>query len=154
MPLQAGKALGKVVVQAVDRIFFGGRLGAEHGSLRDERAQLSSKLGVVADLLGDDIRCAGQRVRRGLHALVRVHVGRGQLLRRGAVGRLRKECLCQRLQPLFPGNGGAGTALGFIGTVQILQHGQCLGRVNGGGQLLRQLSLLLDGAFHGLPPLL
>ena len=47
---------------------------------------------------------------------------------------------------------GAGAAFLLIGPVQVFHLGQRGGLVDGGGQLVRQLSLLRDGIFDGLPP--
>ena len=76
----------------------------------------------------------------------------GGFLRRGAVLCLCQQQLRQRLQPLLPGNGGAGAALLLIGAVQILHLRQRGGVVDGDRQLLRQLALPVDGGLHLLPP--
>ena len=93
-------------------------------------------------------------VGHGLYSLAGVDVVLGGGHRGGAVLPLGEQQLGQGLQSLFPGHGGPGAALLLIGAVQVLQLRQGLGPVQGGGELLRQLSLAFDGFFHRLPALL
>ena len=67
---------------------------------------------------------------------------------------LGEEHLRQGRQALLPGHGGPGAALLLVGAVQVLHLRQGGGGVDGGGELLRQLALLLDGLLHRLPAVL
>ena len=146
--------MGKVVIQAVDGVLVGGGHAAEQAVLRQQVPELFAQVGVVGNLLGDDVGCARQGVLRRLHALFRVDVtgGLGQWV--GTIRGLGEQEQGQRLQALFLCSGGPGAALLLVGAVQILHLCQGPGGVDGGGQLLRQLALVLDGFFHRLPALL
>ena len=63
---------------------------------------------------------------------------------------LREEQRRERLKPLFLGDGRAGTALGLVGTVKVLDLGERLRRVDGGGKLVGQLLLLGDARLNAL----
>ena len=88
-----------------------------------------------------------------LHTLFRIQESGGGGLRIRAVPALSQQQLGQRLQALFPGHGGPGPALLLIGAVQVLHLRQGGGVVNGGGQLLGELPLAVDGVFDLLPAL-
>ncbi len=151
MVLKPGEGLGKVVVQPVDRVLLRGGAAAEEPAVPQKRPQLSAQVRIIGDLLSHNVRRAGQRVRRRLHALVRVQIA-GRLLQRVRTVRLLGEQpLRQRRQTLLPGRGCAGAALLLIGAVQVLHLGQGRGSVNGPGQLLCKPPLLTDGFFHRLP---
>ena len=152
--LQPGKGLGKIVIQAVDAVLLHGGHGAEDSLLHHQLPELAPDGSVVADGLGYDVGGAGEGFLRCLHALFGIRIFFRLCQRVGTVGPLGEEHLRQRLQALFPGHGGPGAALLLIGAVKILHLRQGLGIVNGSGQLLRQLPLLLNGFFHRLPPFL
>ena len=118
------------------------------------RLQRLAQLGAVADLLGDDVAGARQGVGSGFHALLRVYIIFRGSLGVGAVPALLEEQVRQGLQALFLCHGRAGAALLLVGAVKILQLCQSPGAVDGGGQLLGQLALLLDGGEDGFTPLL
>ena len=148
------EGLLKIVVQAVNAVLLRGGEGTQSTPPLQQLPQALADGRIVADPLGDDVICSLQSVRRRLHALVRVDEVLGSFLRPGAVSLLGKQQLCQGFQPLFPGYGGAGAAFLLVGAVEILHLCQGLGAVDGGGQFLRQLALLLDGLFHRIPAFL
>ena len=152
VPRQPGQRLIEVVVQPVHAVLLLDSHAAQVPLPRQEAAQRLAQVGVVAEQLGDDVVGALQGIGHGLHALFRVEVGLGGLLRCGAVLRLGQQQQRQGLQPLLTGGSGAGAPLLLIGAVQILYLRQRGGVVDGGGQLLRQLALPVDGGLHLLPP--
>ena len=154
MSLKPVNPLAESIVQPVDGVLLPCRRGHQNGVSPDKLPQELPDLRVIRDHLRHDIRGPGQGLLRGFHALFHVNILRRQLLRRGAAALLGEQAQRQRLQPFLLGHGGAGAALLLIGAVQILQSGQRGGIVDGRTQLLRHLPLLLDGLFHGLPPLL
>ena len=151
MARQLQNGLLKIVVQPVHRVLLGGGGGAEKAPLADQLPQGLADVGVVGQHFGDDVRSARQGLLRGLHTLLRVHVGRRHL-RRVAVF-LGENGLRQPFQPLFPGYGGPCAPLLLVGPVQIFHLREGGGAVDGGGQGLRQLALALDGGLHLGPPL-
>ena len=152
--LEPGEGLGKVIVQAIDAVLLCGGGAAEDPVFHQQLPQPLAQLRVVGNLLGDNVGCPLKGVLRCLHALFQVDVLRRFLQRVRAVRPLGEEELCQRLQALLLRHRGPGAALLLVGAVQVLHLRQRLGAVDGGGQLLRQLALLLDGEFHRLPPFL
>ena len=64
----------------------------------------------------------------------------------------RKEQRRKRLKPLLPRGGRAGAALLLIGAVEVFDLGKRFGIVDGGGELVCKLALLVDGFFHCLAP--
>ena len=114
-------------------------LGGAAGDLADD--------GVLADLLGDDVARAGQRLLDRRH--LGVEEALGQLFQRHA-HLLRRHQLSQRLQPTLAGHRGAGAALGPVGQVEVLDLLQGGRALDAGPQLRCQLALLVDGGQHGL----
>ena len=147
---QTGDGLGKIVIKAVNairiRILC---LAGQHGLPAAQLTQRLADIGIVGKILRDDVRCTGEGIFDGLHALLRVYITFRKYRRIAAI--LGKNGCCQRLQTLFPGDGGAGAALLLIGTVQILHLGKGGGIVDGGRQFLCQLALIFDGIFHLVP---
>ena len=154
MPLKPGDGLGEIIVEPVDRILLRGGGAGQSSVLFQQRPQTGTQGGVVADLLGHNVRRPGQSLLGRLYPLVRVYVLCRLCQRVRTVRSLGKEHLGQRRQPLLPGNRRPGAALLLIGPVQVLHLRQCGGFVNGAGKLLREFSLGLNGGFHSLPPLL
>ena len=108
---------------------------------------------VVGDPLRRDVVGAREGVGHGLHPLVGVEVVPGGGLRGRAVPPLVEQQPGQGLQPLLPGHRGPGAALLLIRAVEVLHLRQGGGPVDGGGQLVGELALLLNGFFHRLPAL-
>ena len=65
----------------------------------------------------------------------------------------QRQQLRQRRKALLPGHGGTGAALLLVGPVQILHLRQRGGVFDGGGQLVGELALPIDGGQHLLPAL-
>ena len=147
---QLGKGLVKVVVQLVHAVLLRGGQAAETALPRQQAPQGLADIRVVRQRFGDNVVGALQCVGHCLHALFRVDEGLRGVLWAGTVPLLRQQQGGQRLQSLFPCGGGAGAAFLRVGTVEILHLRQRFGAVDGGGQVLRQLALLLDGLFHRL----
>ena len=148
MILQLMERRGKVVIVAVDAVFLRGGGRRKPALTQHQLTQCFADGGIVADPFGHNVASALQGLLNAADALFLVHIVHSRLLRQGAGFLLGKQQLRQRLQSLFPGNSGAGTALGLIGAVQILNLGQGGGAVNGGSQFLRQLALLGNGVFY------
>ncbi|MPN13966.1 hypothetical protein SDC9_161292 [bioreactor metagenome] len=85
MALHPGDGLGKIIVQAVNRVLVGSRFAAQLGLPQQKAPQTFAHLRVVADSLRHDVRCARQSILRRLHALFRVDVLRRLLQRVRAV---------------------------------------------------------------------
>ena len=152
--LEAGDGLGEVVVEPVDRVLLRGRLAHQLTPLEHQLPEALADGRVVADGLGDDVAGPLECVGQGLHALLRIHVGRSRFRGIRAVRPLGEEELRQGLQAPLPGHGGTGAALGLVGAVQVLHLRQGHGRGNSVRQSLRQLALVLNGRADLLPPLL
>ena len=153
MPGQPGQRLLEVVIQPVDAVRLHGGQTAETALPRQQAPQSLADIRVVGKHLGHDVVGALQGVRRRLHTLLRVDIVLRRQFRRRTIFLLGQQQQRQRLQPLLPRRRGTGAALLLIGTVEILHLRQRSGTVDGGGQLLRQLPLLLDGLLHRLPAL-
>ena len=117
-----------------------------------ELPQRLAQARVVGDALGNDIAGPLERLLHGGYAFFGIQEACGGLFRRGAVPRLGEQQLGQRLQPLFPCDGGPGAPLGLVGAVQVLHLRQGGGGVDGGGQLRGQPALPLDGVFDLAAP--
>ena len=154
MALQSAEGLLKLVVQAVNAVLLRGGEGTQSTPPLQQLPQALADGRIVADPLGDDVVGSLQGIGNGLHALFRVDEVLGGVLRPGAVPLLCEQQGRQRFQTLLLCRGGAGAAFLLIGAVKILHLCQRFGAVNGGGQLCRQLSLLLNGIFYRLPALL
>ena len=141
---QFARLLGKIVVGGVDAVLLAGVFALQHAGAHGQRAQGLAHVGVVAHLLGQDVARALEGVLRRLHALFGVHKGLGQLLRRAPGFVLHQQRQCQRLQPLFPRDGGAGAALGTEGAVEVLQLGQGGGLLQPVGKLIGEIPLFLQ----------
>ena len=153
MSRQPGQYLLKVVVQPVHAVLLAGGHAFQPTLPHQQPPQRLADGRVVGDDLRDDVVRPLQCVRYRLHALLRVDVVRGGLRRVGAVRPLRQQPLRQRRKPFLPGRRGPGAALLLVGPVQILHLRQRGGALNGGGQLLRELALPVDGGQHLLPAL-
>ena len=150
---QLGQRLVEVIVQAVDAVLIRGGQAAEVALPRQQAPQGLADIRVIGKHLGHDVVGALQGIRHRLRALFRVDIVLRRQFRRRTIFLLSQQQQRQRLQPLLPRRRGAGAALLLIGTVEVLHLRQRFGTVDGGGQLLRQLPLLLDGLFHRLPAL-
>ena len=106
---------------------------------------------ILADPFGDDVAGAGQGFFRRFHPFFGIDVGRS--LGIGVQRSLVKKASGQRLQSLFPGDGGPGPAFGPEGQIDIFQDGQGLGGLDFLLQGLRELPPLLHGFENGLPAL-
>ena len=151
--LEPGHRLFKVVVQPIDAVLLLGCGGLQHALAQHQLTKGFADRCVVGDLLGDDVAGALEGVPGGFHALFGIDIRRGRLQGIGTVPPLGEEKLRQGRQPLFPGHGGAGAPLLLVGAVEILHLSQRGGLVDGGGELLCQLALALNGVFDLLPAL-
>ena len=147
MPGKIAHLLRKIVVHAVYAVFVLGFFGFQYACAEGQLPQLLTNVRVVAELLGQNIPSALQRVFDGFNALVRLNKSLCDLLRRFFLFILHQKLQGQRFQSLFLGNGSAGAALGAEGTIQILQLRQSGGRRQLGGKLVRQVALLLQSGF-------
>ena len=98
-----------------------GNYGAEALS---QTAYFLAVIGVVGNLLGNNIPRSLQSVLRTLNAFFRINkVKRRRLDVRVVIGAHFKNKLRQRLQPPLSGNACAGAPLGTVGTVNIVHLG-------------------------------
>ena len=120
--------LGAVVVHAVDAVLLACGAGGHHAVPAAEGLQLGTHSWIIADLLGNDVHGALQRVLCRGYALFRINIACGQLFCRACLGQLQQQHVRQGRQPLLPGDHGPGAALGPVGAVDVLQltHGGCL----------------------------
>ena len=146
--------MGKIVVQTVHAVLLRCRTAHKLTLPTQQVSQSLADHGVIGNLLGNDVRSALEGIGHGVHALFQRKEVPGGLLRPGAVSLLGKKQSGQGLQALFPGCGGPGAALLLVGPVEVLHLRQGLGAVDGGGQLVGELSLLGDGFFHRFPALI
>ena len=125
--------LRKVVIHAVYAVFVLGFFGFQYACAEGQLPQFLACVRVVAELLGQYIPGALQRVLDRFNALVRLNKSLCDLLRRFLFFVLHQKQQCQRLQALFLGDGSAGAAFGAEGTIQILQFRQRRGSRQFGG---------------------
>ena len=154
MALHSGNGLGEIVVQAIDGVLVAGLSAADLSVPPHHQTEGFPQGRAVADLLGDDVAGPLEGFLGGIHALFRVNIVLRRLHGVGSAGLLGKQEICQGLETLFPGDGGAGPALLLIGAVDVLQlcQGRCPG--NGAFQLRGQLALGFNGGEDGVPALL
>ena len=148
MPLQAGDGLREIIVQAVDAVIL--RRGPAHelSLTGNERTQALADVRIVADLLGDNVAGALQGVLNGLNAFFGVEKILSGDLGPRAIALLREEQRGERRKALLLRHRGAGAALLLVRTVEVFDLGKRFGAVDGGGKLVCQLALLVDGLFH------
>ena len=125
--------LRKVVIHAVDAVFVLSFFRFQHTSTESQLPQFLARVRVVAELLGQYIPGALQRVLDRFNALVRLNKSLCDLLRRFLFFVLHQKQQCQRLQALFLGDGSAGAAFGAEGTVKVFQFRQRRGSRQFGG---------------------
>ena len=154
MPLQARDGLGKIVIEAIDRVLLRGRFRDQTAFALQQRPQRFAQGGVVADLLGNDVGGAGEGVFGGLDAFFGIDVIRRLGDGIGAVALLGEQDFGQGLQAFFLRHGRAGAALGLIGAIEILEFGEGADRGDGGREFVRQLALLGNGRKDRLAALL
>ena len=140
--------LAVFVIIFIHRLGLGvGGPGNDAAVFKGDRAQALADLGVVGNILRDDVECALQGFFRGVDFLFGVEI-RARHVDGVFSGVLRENRRRQRFQPLFTGNGGAGLALGLIGAVDILNFGERGGVVKRGHQLIGELAEILDRGAH------
>ena len=123
-----------VPVPASLRLLPGDDPGLEDGLRREELPHPGAGLFVFVHPFGDDVPRPGERLLRRGHPLFRIDEG-GR--RRERVERLflGENLLCERFQPLLPGDGRPRPPLGTEGEVEVLEDGEGFG----GGDFRRQL---------------
>ena len=125
--------LRKVVIHAVDAVFVLSFFRFQHTSTESQLPQFLACVRVVAELLGQYIPGALQRVLDRFNALVRLNKSLCDLLRRFLFFVLHQKLQGQRFQSLFLGDGSAGAAFGAEGTVKVFQFRQRRGSRQFGG---------------------
>ena len=146
--LQAAHRLRKVVVHGVDGVVLVCADGFEHAGAVQQRAQASTQVCIVRQILRDDVARARERILGGLHTLFRVDIGLCQRFKCRGGGARRENGRCKRLQPLFARDGRTGAPLGTVGAVQVVERGERLCLLNGSSQFVRQLALCIDRISH------
>ncbi len=128
LPLEPVAVLGPLLLLA------GHHMGADHPALEVQPAHPLAGVGLLADPFGDDVPRPGQGGLgiRDFFFGIDIQRGLGQRVEPIA---LLEQGGGQGFQPAFPGDRGAGAALGTERQVDVLQLGQGLGR----GDLLFQL---------------
>ena len=125
--------LRKVVVHAVNAVFVLGLFRFQHAGTESQLPQFLARVRVVAELLGQNIPSALQRVLDRFNALVRLKERLRDLFRRFFLFILHQKLQGQRFQSLFLGDGSAGAAFGAEGTVKVFQFRQRRGSRQFGG---------------------
>ena len=153
VPGQLGDGLVKVVIQPVNGVLLRGGQTPQMSLPAQQLPQGLADGGIVRQQLRYDVVGPLEGVGQSLHPLLWVHIVPGGLLRSRAVPALVQQQKGQGLQALLPGHRGPGAALLLIGAVQVLHLRQGGGAVDGGGQLVGELPLAVDGVFHLLAAL-
>ena len=118
-----------------------------------ERAHALAAVGIVRDILGNDVKRAGYRFVRARNALFLVYVRYRKLrYRRVVFFVLSKNKFGERLQSLLARNRSTGLALGAVGAVNIIDLGKRFCRIDGAFQLRRELFLRGDKSLDLLAP--
>ena len=135
----------EVIVQAVDRVLrlLGRSPGGQHAPAQIQLPQLPADVGVVGDLLGQDVTGPLEGVLRRLHPPCPGPESPGPPDGGPPPGPERRAAGPGVPAPL-PGDGGPGAPLLLIGAVQVLHLRQSGGRSDGVGELLGELALVLD----------
>ena len=139
----------EVVAELRTLLLLAGDDGGGRGAgLVEERAQLGAQVGVLGDLLRDDVARAGERG-LGVGDLLRlVDVGRGDLL--WGEGRLLGEQVGgERGEAALAGDLGAGAALGAVGQVDVLEAGERLAGLDLRAELVGKEAALLERGEDG-----
>ena len=134
-----------IVIHFIDALFIFVLLRSVYASLFEgDFSNKRAVVGVVGDALCNHILSTLNGRFDILHALLDIHKNRRLFFRR--LGRiLRKKQLCQRLQPLFSGNGSSGFALRTVRQIEIVDRHHRLSRHDFIPQFLCQLSLFFNG---------
>ena len=103
-------------------------------------AQAAQQSGVFAQLLGQNIARAGQRILFGLDGFGQIPFGQ----RHGLCRTIRQNRTQQRLQPVFTRDHRLGAPFGFERQVQILKHRFGVRPGNVAGQRVGQFALACD----------
>ena len=121
------------------------------GLVPEEGAQAGKQIGVLGEALHQDLFGAVQGIFDAGNLVFFVQVAGGQFFR--VLGRIVQQTVGQRFQAGFPGNLGAGAALGFVGQIEIFQPGLGVGGLDGLFQFRGELVLLGDAFQDGLATL-
>ena len=136
--------LGAFVFLALDQT------GAHLPVLPEVIAQLADQAGVLGEPLHQDGPGAVQRRLGVSHALIGVDIAGGFAVR--VQRRVVEQRIGQRFQTGFDGDLALGAALGFVGQVEVFEFGLGVGALDGAGQFIVQLALLVDAGQDGSAP--
>ncbi len=131
---------------------FGGGFGDQDAFLKEAFADKGADIGFFGKDLGNDIACAKQGFVGGGNFFGGVDKGGGFGF--GITdGGLCKDTLCERRQPAFARDDGAGAAFGFEGEVKVFEFGFVVDGEEAGAQLVGEFALFGDGSEDGLSAL-
>ena len=125
-------------------------LRAQRASLPEALAHLAAQARVLRGRLRDDVARAGECVLRGRHALGRVDEGGGVGEGIAVALRLQEHGVRERLEPALARLLRPRAALLLVGEVEILELLQLRRALDGRAQLIRELSLRVDGLYDFL----
>ena len=147
-----GNGLREVIVKLINTIFFRTvfRFAGQKSFVHDNFPQSLSDVSIVREVFCNNIIGALESFLGGINSLIRVYIPFCQ--HRGILAVLRENRFSQRRQTFFSGHGATGTPLLFVRAIKVFHFGHGLCLINGGGQLLREFSLVIDGLFHFFPP--
>ena len=94
--LQAGEGLGKLIIQAVNRVLISGGGAGQLTLPHQQFTQLLAQVRIIADGLCNDVGGAGQSLFGGVHALFGINIVCRLRQRFGTVGFLGKEQFRQK----------------------------------------------------------
>ena len=136
-----------IVIHFVDRRLVLGFSGKEGAILHRCFAEGLPQVGIIGDLLRQNILRPLQGIGNGFHAFFPIHKGR-RIILQGTDQFLPPDHVRQRLQSFFLGDGGTGAAFGAEGTINIVDF--CLGFrcIQFRRQLFCQVALFGNGMFH------
>ena len=151
---QPGNGLAEIIVQLVDALLvgilccFADQTAPAHHQIPEGLADL----GIVGQVLGDDVVGPLQGLFHSAHALFRVQESLSQ--NGGVLPVLGVNGLGQRFQALFPSHRAPGSTLLLIRAIQVFHFRHGRGGINGLSKFWGELALIFNGIFHFLPALL
>ena len=148
----AGNGLREIIVKFIDAVFFCSVFcfAGQKSFAHDYFPQPLSDVSIVGEVFCDNIIGTLESFLGGINSLIRVYIPFCQ--HRGVLAVLRENRFSQRRQTFFSGHGATGTPLLLVRAIKVFHFGHGLCLINGGGQLLREFSLVIDGLFHFFPP--
>ena len=140
-----GKGLCILVVGSVNRVLLAGGTGDHRAVCQSQGADLLAELGVIRNVLGDNVHCTLQGILHGGHFSLGIDECLGRHLNGGVIGlALLQNEGGEGLESPLACHRCAGLALGAVGAVNIVHLGHGCGQINGTDELGGELSLTVN----------